>query len=61
MTPEQWKQLDDLFDQANALPPSEWEAFAAERCRGDEHLRLELVSLLRAQSRAGGLLADQVP
>ncbi len=56
MTPEQWKQLDELFDEANSLAPSEWATFASRRCEGDEVLRSELMSLLQAQSRGGGLL-----
>jgi eukaryotic-like serine/threonine-protein kinase len=55
MTPEQWKQLDDLFEEASPLPESEWDGFARDRC-ADEGIRKELISLLRAQESAGALL-----
>lgn len=55
MTPEQWKQLDDLFDRAQALPPSEREAFARAQCATDDLLCQELLSLLHADQSGDGL------
>ncbi len=55
MTPEQWKQLDDLFDRAQALPPSEREAFARAQCATDDPLCKELLSLLQADQSGEGL------
>jgi serine/threonine protein kinase/Tfp pilus assembly protein PilF len=45
-----WKRLDELFQHAMDLPPSEREAFVHEACQGDERLEKELTSLLESAS-----------
>jgi eukaryotic-like serine/threonine-protein kinase len=47
MTPERWRQVDDLLEQALAQPPAERAAFVARTCGTDEELRREVESLLR--------------
>ena len=39
MKPESWKQLDQLFHEALALPPDECDAFLKDACAGDDSLR----------------------
>ena len=46
MTPERWKQIEELYHAADTRPPSERAAFLAEACPGDEELRREVESLL---------------
>jgi eukaryotic-like serine/threonine-protein kinase len=46
MTPERWKQIDQLFHATLAQPPSLRAAFLAQACAGDEVLRREVESLL---------------
>ena len=46
MTPEQWKQIDQLLDEALEGSPSERSAFLDEACAGDGDLRREVESLL---------------
>ncbi len=48
MTPERWQQIDELFDAVLDLPAAEREGFLLERCSGDEDLRIEVLSLLKA-------------
>src|SRR6185503_15352625 len=56
MTPELWKQVDALLDAALELPPEKREQFVAEACDGHEELREEVLSLVKAQSKASGFM-----
>ena len=57
MNPELWKQVDEMLDAALELPPAEREGYVAAACEGNDELRREVLSLLRAQERAGTFLA----
>jgi eukaryotic-like serine/threonine-protein kinase len=52
MDRELWKQVDALLEQAMEVPPEEREAFVAAACPDNQALRDEVLSLLRAQSKA---------
>lgn len=56
MNPELWKQVDALFEEALDLPPEERERFVTEACNGNEELRAEVISLVRAQSQASNFM-----
>ena len=56
MNPELWKQIDEMLDAALELPPAEREAYVAAACNGNDELRREVLSLLRAQEQAGTFL-----
>ncbi len=58
MTPERWKQIDELFHAARARAPSERAAFLFDACDGDESLRREVESLLSEPLSGRGLLDD---
>src|SRR5262245_59925200 len=53
MDPDLWKQVDALFEQALDQPPEKGESFVAEACKGNAVLHDEVLSLVKAQSRAG--------
>src|ERR1700761_2740037 len=57
MDAELWKQVDEMLDAALELPPAEREAYVAKAGAGNEELRREVLSLLRAQEQAGTFLA----
>ena len=57
MDAELWKQVDEMLDAALGLPPAEREGFVAAACDGNDELRREVLSLLRAQEQAGTFLA----
>ena len=57
MDAELWRQVDELLDAAAELPVGEREEFVAAASRGNEELRREVLSLLRAQEGAGTFLA----
>lgn len=48
LTPEQWTQLEELFELATAVPPEEHAAWTCAHCAADPQMEAELLSLLRA-------------
>jgi tetratricopeptide (TPR) repeat protein/tRNA A-37 threonylcarbamoyl transferase component Bud32 len=56
-TPEDWKHLEDLFQQAADLPAIARAAFLDTACAGDPALREELESLLAAGATSEDLIA----
>ena len=56
MTPNRWKQIDELFDAVLDLPESEREAFLSAKSNGDEDLKNEVLSLLKATSNSDKFL-----
>ncbi len=56
MNRNRYKQIDEIFDAALDLPESEREAFLSAKCSGDEDLKDQLLSLLKAQKRADDFL-----
>ena len=58
MTPERWKQVEELYHAARARPPGERVAFLAGACADDEALRREVESLLNEPVSADGFLAE---
>ncbi len=49
MNPERWKQIDELFDAVLDLPQNEREDFLTIQTNGDEELKNEVLSLLKAE------------
>jgi len=56
MTPERWKQVNDLFHSAIDRPPEERAAFIGEGCEGDDGVRREVESLLTSHEQAGNFI-----
>jgi Tol biopolymer transport system component len=56
MTPERYRQIDELLEQALELEPERREAFLDQACGNDDELRHTLASLLKAGQQSGGLL-----
>jgi len=59
MTPERWKQVEAVFEQAIELPTDQRPAFLQSRCGGDEELRREAQSLLDSHARAGSFIEQR--
>ena len=50
------ERIKEIFAQAREKKsPAEREAYLAEACQGDQQLRLDIESLLRAHEQAGDL------
>src|SRR5436305_1983027 len=56
MTSERWHQIEKLFHSALELPSEARSTFLSEKCLGDDSLRDEVESLLRAHERDGAFL-----
>jgi serine/threonine protein kinase len=56
MTPERWRQIEEVFQNAVDLPDAERFAYVEQACAGDADLRAEVVSLL--ESEGIGFLAS---
>src|SRR6266508_471023 len=56
MTPERWRQIEDLCHKALARPAGERAAFLAAACVGDDVLRREVESLLAEEPHASAFM-----
>ena len=74
VTPEAWRKVEEIFEQAIDVPTAELDAFLQNACAGDDELRREVESLLandrhtaqiqlqsRLRADAGVLLKDNAP
>jgi serine/threonine protein kinase len=60
MSPDRWQQVTDIYTAALELKAQEREVFLNEICAGDEELRREVESLLKANSEAGDFISEPV-
>ena len=58
MTPERWKQIEDVFQTALDLPLPERRQYIIEACTGDEHLREQVEALLVQYEEAGDFIEE---
>ena len=61
MKPERWQQIDQILEAALERERNEWAAFLDLACAGDEELRREVESLLRAHEQAGSFIEKLTP
>jgi hypothetical protein len=61
MKPERWQQIDQILGTALERDRNEWAAFLDQECAGDEELRREVESLLRAHEQAGSFIEKPPP
>jgi len=61
VTPERWKQVETIFEEALEIPPGERSPFLERTCAGDEELRHEVDSLLESHGSAGTFLDNSDP
>jgi serine/threonine protein kinase/predicted ATPase len=61
MKPDRWQQIDELFHAAVERAPHERAAFLDEACAGNDSLRLEVESLLAADSAAEEMATAKLP
>src|SRR5262245_61565310 len=58
MTPERWRQVERLFQEALERDTGERDAFLHKECAGDEDLRRQVETLLAAKIRAKDFLSQ---
>jgi Tol biopolymer transport system component/predicted Ser/Thr protein kinase len=62
MKPEQWQEVERLFNATLEHEPAQRAAFLAEACAGNESVRKEVERLLERQSEAAGFIeAPPIP
>ncbi len=60
LSSERWQMVEQLFQSAIELEPSQRAAWLAQACHGDEALRQEVEALLVYQAAAGGMIAGAI-
>src|SRR5262249_52391917 len=58
VTPERWRQVRGIFEQALATDPASRDAVVGSACAGDESLMREVRSLLEAHAEASEFLVS---
>jgi hypothetical protein len=56
MTPERWRRIEELFQEARARPPADRQAFLLVACPEDEAIRRNVASLLDDSASDDGFL-----
>lgn len=57
MSPERWKKVNEVFQEAVELEPSEQKAYLEEACVDDDSLLQQVETLLAANDQAGTFIA----
>lgn len=58
MSPERARKVRTLFEAVLEFDPADWVAFVKRECAGDEELETELLRLLEAHRKLGGLIPE---
>lgn len=53
VTPERWKEIEAIFEQAREVPANQRESLLERTCNGDRELRQEVESLLESHASVG--------
>lgn len=60
MSPERWREIEDVFLAAVEMPPEERAPFIAERCDGDEDLKSEVLKLIVSDASASDFIESPI-
>ncbi|HKR02078.1 MAG TPA: protein kinase, partial [Pyrinomonadaceae bacterium] len=60
MTPERWKEIEEVFQTAIDLPPRERRQYIVEACTGDDTLREQVEALVAQHDEAGDFIEEPV-
>src|SRR6185436_12901030 len=60
MTPERWRQVEEIFQAALDLSPEDRDRYVLDVCKEDTELRRDVESLLSQYDSAGELLEEPV-
>ena len=53
MSPERWRRVEQLFEEAATIPPGQQTKWLADACAGDAELLEEVRQMLAADARGG--------
>lgn len=60
MDPKQWEKVSEIFHAASEMPSAERAEFLSKRCGDDTEIRVEVESLLAAESGAGDFIKEPI-
>ena len=60
MSPERWREIEDVFEAAVDLPPEERAPFLDRRCAGDLELRDEVLKLIKSDDSASNFIESPI-
>ena len=60
MTPERWRQVEEIFQTALDLSPEDRNRYVSDVCAADTELKRDVESLLSQYDSAGELLEETV-
>src|SRR5688572_9482904 len=60
MTPERWREIDDVFQEAVELPPAKRAHFVAQRCGTDAELKAEVEKLIASDDSAADFIESPI-
>lgn len=60
MSPERWREIEDVFEAAVDMPPEDRALFLDERCAGDVELKEEVVKLIRSDDAASNFIESPI-
>src|SRR5687767_13904316 len=60
MTPERWREIEDVFQAAVDMPPAERAHFVDERCGSDAELKVEVEKLLASDDSADDFIESPI-
>src|SRR5215213_1485915 len=60
MSPERWREIEDVFQAAVELPSDARAQFLAERCGTDEDLKREVLKLIESDDSASDFIESPI-
>src|SRR5512132_4231639 len=60
MSPERWREIEEVFQAAVEMPPAERAPFLDDRCAGDTGLRAEVMKLLDSDDSAADFIESPI-
>src|SRR5687767_12557685 len=60
MSPERWREIEEVFEAAVEMPPAARASFLAERCGSDEELKAEVLKLLKSDDSAADFIESPI-
>ena len=59
MSPERWREIEEVFEAAVEMPAADRVRFLDERCKDDPTLKAEVVKLLKSDDSAADFIEER--
>jgi len=60
MSPERWREIEEIFQAAVEMPPAGRASYLAERCGSDDELKAEVLKLLESDDSAADFIESPI-